>query len=206
MPQVLVDKGLEWTTNLIQYISNDFPIPENLIKHYRDPSIKDTVKTETSGKCLYCESRISHVYYGDVEHILPKSIFPELTFAWENLSFVCAKCNGFKKDYFHDTEPLVNPYQDSLNEHFQFVGPLIVSAKGSRRAQSTIALIKLNRSELIERRSENLLQLQRLIDKYHQETDHKYKELWKGEIIDCLDTNVEYSAFVKARVTGSDII
>ena len=28
---------------------------------------------ETHGKCAYCESKIKHIDYGDIEHILPKN-------------------------------------------------------------------------------------------------------------------------------------
>ena len=39
----------------------------------RDKSIKEQILKETHGKCVYCESKISHVCPGDIEHILPKN-------------------------------------------------------------------------------------------------------------------------------------
>lgn len=47
------------------------------------------------GICNYCE----HNEAFDIEHIAPKSHFPEMTFRWENLLLVCKECNtGYKSD------------------------------------------------------------------------------------------------------------
>lgn len=47
------------------------------------------------GICNYCE----HNEAFDIEHIAPKSHFPEMTFSWENLLLVCKECNtGHKSD------------------------------------------------------------------------------------------------------------
>jgi 5-methylcytosine-specific restriction endonuclease McrA len=46
-------------------------------------------------KCNYCE----HNEAADVEHIAPKSLFPELTFVWTNYILACKQCNtGHKLD------------------------------------------------------------------------------------------------------------
>lgn len=43
-------------------------------------------------RCAYCEDSLAD----EVEHIRPKSFFPELTFHWENYLFACGPCNGPK--------------------------------------------------------------------------------------------------------------
>jgi hypothetical protein len=46
--------------------------------------------------CAYCDSPIfSHLH---IEHILPKSTFPENIFAWPNFLLACASCNSAKSN------------------------------------------------------------------------------------------------------------
>ena len=45
--------------------------------------------------CNYCEQNEAN----DIEHILPKSFFPEKAFVWENYLLACKQCNsGYKLD------------------------------------------------------------------------------------------------------------
>ena len=68
--------------------------------NYKHPDNKRVLEEVSFGKCIYCEAKVTDVYYGDVEHIKPKLKFPELEFDWDNLGFVCAKCNGEKHDKY----------------------------------------------------------------------------------------------------------
>lgn len=53
--------------------------------------------------CNYCESNEAN----DIEHILPKKLFPHLTFLWTNYLLACQNCNSnFKQDQFAIFEPL----------------------------------------------------------------------------------------------------
>jgi uncharacterized protein (TIGR02646 family) len=45
------------------------------------------------GVCNYCEQNEAN----DVEHIYPKSFFPEHTFVWENYLLACKQCNSAYK-------------------------------------------------------------------------------------------------------------
>jgi 5-methylcytosine-specific restriction endonuclease McrA len=47
------------------------------------------------GICNYCENNEAT----DIEHILPKSFFPQAAFRWENYLLACKTCNsGYKLD------------------------------------------------------------------------------------------------------------
>jgi uncharacterized protein (TIGR02646 family) len=47
------------------------------------------------GVCNYCEQSEA----SDIEHISPKSFFPEITFKWDNYLLACKQCNtGYKLD------------------------------------------------------------------------------------------------------------
>lgn len=47
-------------------------------------------------RCAYCEDSLAD----EVEHIRPKSLFPDLTFVWANLCFACGPCNGPKNNRY----------------------------------------------------------------------------------------------------------
>lgn len=44
--------------------------------------------------CSYCERSIEH--QGTIEHVLPKSIYPNLECDWSNLLLACVNCNSTK--------------------------------------------------------------------------------------------------------------
>lgn len=43
-------------------------------------------------RCMYCEDSSAR----DVEHMRPKSLYPDLVFAWANFLYACSDCNGPK--------------------------------------------------------------------------------------------------------------
>ena len=79
-PQVLVDNAATWTAELVSLAGNDRQVTRNVRERYGHPDIKSAVSRDSRGKCIYCESKVQHVTHGDIEHIRPKSKFPELTF------------------------------------------------------------------------------------------------------------------------------
>ncbi|MBU8899357.1 hypothetical protein DRW03_10120 [Corallococcus sp. H22C18031201] len=84
---------------------------------YAPPAVKEQLVTCHHGKCAYCETRIIHNHYGDVEHFRPKkgvtfydktgkmATIPDAYF-WRafdlaNLFLSCGVCNEqYKKNYF----------------------------------------------------------------------------------------------------------
>ncbi|MFT4927654.1 MAG: hypothetical protein ACI8WB_003767, partial [Phenylobacterium sp.] len=69
--------------------------------------------------CGYCgtaiptpirpDERESVVGKGDVDHFLPKSIFPELVYEWSNYIWCCKACNQHKREFHSDQYPLLDP-------------------------------------------------------------------------------------------------
>jgi uncharacterized protein (TIGR02646 family) len=61
-------------------------------------SVRETLAQMCSGlvRCCYCEDSLGH----QVEHIWPKSWYPERTFVWHNFLFSCGVCNGRKNAKF----------------------------------------------------------------------------------------------------------
>jgi CRISPR/Cas system Type II protein with McrA/HNH and RuvC-like nuclease domain len=141
-------------------------MPASKRYRYRHADVKAAIVSDSHGKCMYCESRITHVHPGEIEHILPSSKRPDLVVAWENLGLVCTECNREKSDYYEPALPLLNPFEDEPSEHLAFYGPLVLHKAGAARGEITVRTLKLNdRTALFERRKERIEQLQILMDR-----------------------------------------
>lgn len=63
-------------------------------KVFRDKTIRKALRKMFHSKCAYCESRITAIYSGDIEHFRPKGGgYYWLAADWENLLFACPFCN-----------------------------------------------------------------------------------------------------------------
>lgn len=177
--------------------------------NYKHPDNKKTLKEASHDKCMYCESKISHVCYGDVEHIKPKSKYPSLEYEWSNLGLVCSKCNGIKKNKYDEGTPYINPYEEDPSEHILALGALVKQKRGSERGEMTISErlgIGLNRAQLLERRKERLSSVQKAIDSCFRTTNTALKDLALKELRNECGTDKEYSLCIKALLSSNDIL
>jgi len=70
---------------------------------YSDNTVRELLIRMFNSKCAYCESKITAIYNGDIEHFRPKGEIKEvnptrpgyfwLASEWENLLFACPFCN-----------------------------------------------------------------------------------------------------------------
>ena len=70
---------------------------------YSDKKVRKLLVKMFHGKCAYCESKITAIYNGDIEHFRPKGEIQEATpkkpgyfwlaAEWDNLLFACPFCN-----------------------------------------------------------------------------------------------------------------
>src|SRR5713226_8163541 len=102
-PTILNKKRTEWLFALQQ--ANSPKERARAENKYRHPKIKEALVSLFHGKCAYCESHITHIDYGHIEHYRPKSGpqgRAELCFEWTNLLLACGVCNGaeFKQNGF----------------------------------------------------------------------------------------------------------
>jgi hypothetical protein len=118
---------------------------------------------------MYCEDSAGH----PLEHRWPRSRYPERTLCWENLYFVCGKCNGHKLARFpldDRGEPLlIDPTAEDPANHLVLSprqGELIVK-DGSPKGRMTLDVLKLNRWELVRGRQSVWVGLQALLVRYH---------------------------------------
>lgn len=177
--------------------------PSSLLNQYRDPELKQHLLVEAHGKCVYCESKITHVYFGDVEHMRPKSRFPAAMLDVENLAIACAKCNNAKGEFWDDEVALLNPYTDDPNTELLALGYLVARRPGKDRARLTIERLDLNRQALLERRRERIELLQPLADQYAHAPGGAIKELLKAELCRNAANSGEYVLIVRAYLEAA---
>lgn len=181
------------------------PNPVALRTNYKHPENKEALKNASHGKCMYCESQVSHVYFGDVEHIRPKAQgkFPQLKFEWGNLGYCCARCNNAKNDEFDDACPLVDPYSEDPNEHFLAFGALLRHKAGSERGALTIITVDLNRPELIERRGIRINELQSAIDACYRTANNTVRQVLLAALDQESSESKEFSMFAATLIAAN---
>ena len=192
---------------MIKLLRTECPNPDALdAKNYKDPVNKEALRKSTSGKCMYCESKIEHISYAHVEHIKPKKKFPELEFSWNNLGFSCPVCNTNKGDKYDETTLFINPYDENPEEHLVFLGYYVYPKKGSERGEYTRNEIDLNRPDLIERRKDKI----EVVDKFIKSAFRTSSESLRNQAIEELkkeaEKDKEYSAMVKSVLIAEGIL
>ncbi|MDR0227865.1 MAG: HNH endonuclease [Flavobacteriaceae bacterium] len=195
-PQSLADNGDKWTKDLMVDYYQTNVIDKTKQNKYNKPDIKQALILETNEKCAYCESKVTHIYPGDIEHIIPKALYPRLTFSWNNLTFGCYWCNNKKRDFLSKECMLLNPYKDKINFHLRAFGPIILHVNNSKRGEITWRKLELNRTELRDKRLEKIEELKNLIDKLNSENIPALKSLIENEIMNFIDRS-EFSFTLK---------
>lgn len=123
-------------------------------------------------RCMYCSGSES----AQVEHYNPKSLTPNLTFAWSNYLWVCGTCNNIKGNRFTYSESPgnsikpIDPTAENPWDYFFIDEFGNLSAKWdptiddlNQRALWTINLLGLDRQALQESRQARLEELREKI-------------------------------------------
>jgi hypothetical protein len=184
---------------------------DNAQAKYNHVDVKDALVNMFHGKCAYCESKITVVTYGAIEHFRPKSDYPDLTFEWSNLLLSCDVCNdaGHKGANFpldikgnplliDPTDGITNP-----NTHLEFAWDAIAGLASvygrDERGKTVETIFDLNgmkgRKELIAYRSKYVKRLCALL-RLAQTGDKEAITL----LCESCDAGAEYSAFAIAHI------
>ncbi len=124
------------------------------------------------GVCNYCE----HNEAGDIEHIHPKSFFPEQAFEWNNYLLACKQCNtGYKLDrciVLNDQDEqievsrgqqpgsnrlaMINPRQDDPAEYmmlnlldYKFQPLPFIEKSKTEKVNGTLQILQLNERDTL---------------------------------------------------------
>jgi HNH endonuclease len=176
-------------------------IPKSISDRYKSSDIKASLWQETKYKCAYCESRIQHIDYGDVEHMQPKINGAWHRFAYENLTIACGVCNTNK----HQHLGILNPYVDEPSDHLMAEGPMVIRRPGSDSGMITEQRLRLNRPALLERRTERLDAVARLWDQYARTLNAGIRGVLLAEIRRECSAEMEYSFVVSEYVRRVEV-
>jgi hypothetical protein len=193
-PAILVQKANEWTQEYKKLLAGE-DVAEAARFRYRHPEIKMAIRQECHEKCAYCESKITHIYPGDVDHVHPSSKCPELVVEWQNLLLACGECNRRKSAYFDPLNPLIDPTKDDPQAHLMFIGPMLIARPGSDPGFLTTTLLELHRTELFQRRLERIQRIWPLLDLWARANDTR-KQLLRQEILREAEPDQEFSAMI----------
>lgn len=182
------------------------PNPTALSTNYKHEDNKNALKDASHGKCMYCESKVDHIYFGDVEHIKPKTKYPALKFEWTNLGYVCAKCNNSKGDKFEEETHYINPYAEEPKDHLIALGALLKHKNGSERGELTTLDIELNRPELLEKRQARLNDIQKWIDACMRTSNERLKKQALDDLLKEYGEEKEFSLFVESLLKLHELI
>jgi len=211
-PQILQANAETWTTEYLRARNNyaDNPTPElkkeveKLEKKYNHDQVKDALKSMFKKKCAFCESTITHIDYGQIEHFKPKSIYPDQCFEWNNFLLSCAICNGTgsKGNKFPleaEGGPFINPTTEDPDDFFKFeydnVLKLFIVYPKNRRAVTMLGIIKLNREDLAERRTKEMFKITMVIDKIIKGDQEKL-----DDFLNFFSDEDDYYAFIKTII------
>ncbi|MCX7098081.1 MAG: hypothetical protein NTV43_09305 [Methylococcales bacterium] len=138
-PAILQTKGKAEQTALCEAYrqgGTEFEFKSNIYGH---EEVKTALRKMQHDKCCFCEAKLSHISYGDVEHYRPKAAYKQadsealtkpgyywLAYTWDNLLLSCTLCNQqYKKNLF----PLQNP-TDRARSHLDNIAaekPLLLN-------------------------------------------------------------------------------
>lgn len=170
IPKILKEYGCSWTDELqaqlrlYGIISN---VPKKYINHYKHPDIKDALIDMYGHFCCYCQSPIGKQTYEHIEHLKPKSLFPDECFEWSNLHLSCQICNvSYKKDKWDVDAPILSPTLDIIEDYLtvNLNTAEIIAIDGNKRALTTINHTGLNREGLIEARLKLIVYMKKLME------------------------------------------
>lgn len=194
---------------MIKLTRPNCPNPQALERrNYKHPDNKAVLRNAAHGKCMYCESKISHVDHAHIEHIKPKAAdkFPHLEFDWSNLGYSCEICNGIKHDKYYLETPYLDPYADNPAAHLVFHGCILFAKNGSERGELTIKDLGLNRPDLIEQRQEHIERFILAINSCFRTTNEALRNAALTSLVEEALPDKEYSYAIQCILKTQEII
>lgn len=197
-PPILAENGAAWTAAVVNKLQNGEEPTKTEKGRYNHPAIKAALVAETHGKCAYCESKLRHVTFGDIEHVVPKSMTPAKWFSWANLTLACDVCNTKKSNAPVDHETFIDPYAVDPEGEFWHAGAMMYPRPGCDAAALTERLLELNRAELLERRTARMNALMKMLEVVERCGNPNLKEILWDDFCQEMDAQNEYAALTRS--------
>jgi uncharacterized protein (TIGR02646 family) len=147
-------KPSQLTDELVAKLTQEFK--DNGKRVWNKNFIKKALLKMSYDKCCYCESGVNLQHPNvEVEHFLPKSLYPDSVVIWDNLLPSCKRCNGNKQNLDTLTELIIHPLNDNPQEHLLLKDYHLYKRNNSEKGQRTIDKIRLNEMQrLVKKRFE----------------------------------------------------
>ncbi|MCF7697982.1 retron system putative HNH endonuclease [Loktanella sp. M215] len=191
--------------------------------------VHSQIANEFDHKCAFCECHLGNE--GGVDHFRPKSLYPWLSYEWENLFYVCRNCNNKKSNLFPlkgkhapflatledaraiEKPLLIDPTFEYPGQHLTFLSSgLITPRSNSQKGLATINTLQLNRESWVLDR-QKFCEKSLDIWKRSLEGNPTYPEgfLVSGEFLACQHWAIarsiaEFKKLPTSKVTGRDLI
>lgn len=96
--QAKVDAGGDYPARVALAKSQWYSKTSSNAKEAAFKSVRTTLDKMCVGprRCAYCEDSLAD----EIEHVLPKDLFPQSAFQWANYLFACGPCNGPKSNRY----------------------------------------------------------------------------------------------------------
>jgi uncharacterized protein (TIGR02646 family) len=102
--------------------------------------IKKALLEMSNYKCAYSEVKLQEEgKYMEVEHFLPKSIYPDKVVEWNNLLPASKFCNGKKGDRTHK---VIHPIKDNPKHHLYMVDNVLYGK--TQEGRNSVIILGLN--------------------------------------------------------------
>jgi uncharacterized protein (TIGR02646 family) len=172
------------------------------------PWLKEAIAGLSFGKCCYSEIRLGEEgKYMEIDHFLPKSLYPGKVLEWGNLLPACNLCNRTKGDHDTGLDPLVNPFTDNPRSYFYIKNGVYYARGKSEKGKKTIHKLGLNTAHLAtprmlisEKISVRLCELkQDMVATCDEEKLREYKERFKRLLREG-DRKKAYAALVSTSI------
>ena len=123
MPDTLKQNSREWTKDLLDALEKGDQeaikrAKKRARKRYKHQGIREALEDMYGELCCYCETLIGvgEGSFGSIEHRKPMSKFPQDTFNWNNLHWVCDMCNNSKGSKWDRDNPILDPTVERREE------------------------------------------------------------------------------------------
>jgi len=236
-PQILRTKGKQKTqANCKSYQKNiksyntgkkKFDFDSSIYGH---KTVKAALRKAQYDKCCFCESKITHISYGDVEHFRPKAGVKQrlgaplekpgyywLAYEWSNLFFSCQICNQrYKENLFPLKKPsnrvkshngnidIENPIfinpTEDVEKYMSFRDEVIFAINDNQRGKATIKALGLDRDELNDIRKDYFDKLELIYKLANLKPPIPESEKAKKHITKSINDSGQYASMIRCAV------
>ena len=199
-------------------------------KIYGHKTVKAALRKVQHDKCCFCESKVTHISYGDVEHFRPKAGVKQrpgapiekpgyywLACEWSNLFFSCQLCNQrYKENLFplkkpfnraksHNDnidieEPIFINPTEDVEKYISFREEVIFAIDDNPRGKATIKALGLNRDELNNMRKDYYDKLELIYELANLKPPIPESKKAKKHITKSIQRSSQYASMIRCAV------